>query len=184
MKYILASKEERLQTKYNEIVGRTGKIVWMPPEQFLKLCFALTELSTNEESFKKIRYRLQNELPLDFLMLKVDLKKNKVVGHDGRHRATVATQMKIKKVPVLIWIKNRDFLTVNKLTEEQNRIIEKAEFEPEWKDWQPDHLVKLNGRFFCVPRGASIDTLIDILEEKFITRIDRTEIPGSVNYRN
>lgn len=169
LKYNLATGDDRQRTQYDGIINVKGKIVWMPPEKFLSLAHALTEINTNEDSLKNIRYRLQNGLPIDFLMLQVDATKNKVTSHNGRHRATVAKELNIEKVPVLIWIKDKDFPPVPEWTEEQHLFVEKTDFESERINFIPDKVINHRGRFFCVPHDASLDTVINILNRVFST---------------
>lgn len=169
LEYNLCPLADQLNKIYSEIIGINGKIVWMPPEKFLSLAHALTEINTNEDSLKNIRYRLQNGLPIDFLMLQVDATINKVTSHNGRHRATAAKELNIEKVPVLIWIKNKDYPTVLEWTEEQHLFVEKADFESERINFIPDKVITHLGRFFCVPHDASLDTVINILNRVFST---------------
>lgn len=112
--------------------GWKGKIVWMPPEKFLKLVNPLPDYQMSEKSYWNIKRRIENKLPLDFLVLKIDPEKKKVIGHEGRHRATVAKEMGIKEVPVLIWVAD-PYPRVPKWTDKEHEFADKAEFKPEWE---------------------------------------------------
>lgn len=74
-------------------------LTWMPPEQFLY--YAVPTASWYLPTIKTIKNRLLRGLPVDPLELWVD-EDCTVVGHEGRHRAKVASILGIRLVPVRI----------------------------------------------------------------------------------
>lgn len=129
LEYPLASKDD--QQSYGGMAGWKGKIVWMTPDKFLKLCYPLKKDSTNPQSIENLQRRMKNNLPIDFLVLKVDSQKKKVIGHEGRHRATTAKELGIEKVPVLVYFEEA-YPRVPKWGPEHHEFADKAEFKPEW----------------------------------------------------
>jgi hypothetical protein len=101
LEYPLATGKD-LQS-YEDMPGWKGKIVWMSPDKFLRLCYPLPDYEKHDESSQNLKNRMLNGLPIDFLVLAIDVKKKKVVGHEGRHRATVAKELGVQQVPVLIY---------------------------------------------------------------------------------
>jgi hypothetical protein len=130
LEYPLAGKGE-LQS-YEGHAGWKGKIVWMAPQKFLSLCHPLPDYAMNDKSYWNLRKRMKEKLPIDFLVLKVDSKRKKVIGHEGRHRATVAKELGIEKVPVLIYFEEA-YPRVPKWGPEHHEFADKAEFKPEWE---------------------------------------------------
>jgi hypothetical protein len=129
MDYPLAKKGE--QQSYEGHAGWKGKIVWMTPDKFLSLCHPLPAGEKNDLSAQNLRKRMKEKLPIDFLVLKVDSKQKKVIGHEGRHRATVAKELGIEKVPVLVYFEEA-YPRVPKWGPEHHEFADKAEFKPEW----------------------------------------------------
>lgn len=127
--YPIAGKGE-LQS-YEGTEGWKGKVVWMSPDKFLNLCHPLPDREKNNTSSQNLEYRMKNGLPIDFLVLIVDMNKKKVVGHEGRHRATVAKKLGIEKVPVLIFT-GSNFKRVPQWSPEDHTEIDKSEFKPEY----------------------------------------------------
>lgn len=102
-------------TGYRE---KSRELVWMTPEKFLSLAVPVIKLDDtvytrySEEiydkgSLEKIKKRLKNELEIDPLFLDVDIDTGRVSQHEGRHRAFVAHQLSIKKIPVLIYYRKQ-----------------------------------------------------------------------------
>lgn len=129
LEYPMAGKDD-LQS-YGGISGWKGKIVWMSPDKFLKLCHPLPERFRSPHSLARLRDRMKNKLPIDFLVLKVDSQKKKVIAHEGRHRATVAKELGIEKVPVLVYFEE-SYPRVPKWGPEHHDFADKAEFKPEY----------------------------------------------------
>lgn len=112
-KYVLDKEVAKYEAK-----SRHGKLKWISPSDFLKkvpaqsfdnLCMSADE--SGEEHFSKLGREEYKKAyvtgkPLPPLMLDFTQKNrscpNLVGGHDGRHRAFVAKQMGIKKIPVII----------------------------------------------------------------------------------
>ncbi len=128
LEYPLAGKAD-LQS-YGGMEGWKGKLVWMPPEKFLRLASPLPEYHMNKQSYSNIRDRMIKGLPLDFLVLEVDMKRRKVVGHEGRHRAIAAKELGITSVPVLIFT-GSSFARVPQWTPDDHSVVDKHDFKPE-----------------------------------------------------
>lgn len=105
--------------------GWKGKIVMMSPDKFLSLAVRLSE--PNLHNLERLRQHFKNQGLLDPLVLIVN--GNKVVGHEGRHRAMVSKEHGIEKVPVLII--PRDFPRVPNWTADHHRTIDAHDFQPE-----------------------------------------------------
>lgn len=102
-KYVLAKGTE--QSAY--LIGyrpKSEKLVWISPTKFLSL--AGYAIAYDKESLEKVRRRMQTSEPLDALYLDVDVNTHQVRQHEGRHRAKVAQELGIKKVPVLLYAKD------------------------------------------------------------------------------
>lgn len=107
-----------------------GKVVYMTPDKFLKLAAKLSDEGYSPKSMENIRSRFSKQLPTDPLILYVDMSRKKVTGHEGRHRARVAQEMGIEKVPVFVFT-GSCYKRTPKWTPEEHEEIDKAEFEPE-----------------------------------------------------
>lgn len=129
IKYPLAGQKD-LQS-YEGMEGWKGKIIWISPDQFLKLVYPLPDNEKEDESSKNLEYRMKNGLPLDFLVLEVDMKKKKITGHEGRHRAIIAKKLGIQRVPVLIYTGSM-FKRVPQWGPEDHSMINKLNFKPEY----------------------------------------------------
>ena len=130
IEYPLASKKDL--HSYEGMEGWKGKLIWMAPDQFLKLVHPIPDWDTRPESSANIEHRMKNNLPLDFLVLSVDMKTRKVVGHEGRHRATIAKKLGINKVPVLVFT-GSGFKRVPQWNPEDHSTVDNVgQFRPEW----------------------------------------------------
>ena len=115
--------------------GWMGKVVWMTPDKFLY--FAPPLLYPTDASLKDIEKKIKRNTPIDYLVLIVDADRNKVISHEGRHRATVAKNLGIEKIPVLILVYRRkglsDYPRVPQWTQQQHDYIDNLKFRPQWK---------------------------------------------------
>ena len=102
--YPLAGKDDL--HSYEGYEGWKGKIIYMDPDKFLSLINPLPSWDERKESMKNLEYRIKNHLPLDFLVLWVDMEQHKIIGHEGRHRAIISKKLGIEKVPVLVYTGN------------------------------------------------------------------------------
>jgi len=130
LEYPLASKDE-LQS-YGGMEGWKGKLIWMDPSKFLKLANPMGVGDFDKESYKNLKDRMSKKLPIDFLVLIVDMERKKIIGHEGRHRATVAKELWIKKVPVLIYT-GEVFKRLPKWDPEDHDVVDNLRFKPEWQ---------------------------------------------------
>jgi hypothetical protein len=128
LEYPLASNDE--MDSYRGVVGWKGKIVYMSPNKFLRLAAKLPDEYYSQESIKKLTDRIISKLPIDPLVLIVDMSKRKVVGHEGRHRAKASKNLGISSVPVLIYT-GGGYDRVPDWTKEQHLEIDLADFLPE-----------------------------------------------------
>lgn len=135
MDYPMAKGDDVIDKDYSGMIGWKGKIVWMAPDKFLRLAYPLISSVEKPESFSNLEDRMKKGLPIDPLMLKIDVNRKKVVNHEGRHRATIAKKLGIEKVPVLIWpykYEGEDYPRVPKWTSAEHDFVDKADWEPEW----------------------------------------------------
>lgn len=108
-------------------IGWKGKMVWMSPDKFLHLARKLDMPS--EESLNSLRQAMKLGQPIPHLMLGVDMVNKKVVDHEGRHRATVAKELGITKVPVFIYTGN--YTRTPSWTEKDHDVVDNLKFDPE-----------------------------------------------------
>lgn len=127
--YPLASEKER--TCFQDIENWKGKIVFMTPQKFLQLASFLPHNMVNQDSLNKLQDRFANQLPVDPLVLIVDMANKKVEGHEGRHRAKAAISKGIEKVPVLV-VTGSCYTRTPKWTDQQHKDVEDVEnFSPQ-----------------------------------------------------
>jgi hypothetical protein len=127
MEYPMA-KGDDVQS-YAGYEGWKGKVIWMSPDKFLKLASPL--LDPVDYTLKDLEAKMKNNTPIDFLMLRVDPERNKIIGHEGRHRATVAKKLGIEKVPVLILVHIWD-KRVPHWGKKEHDYVDNADWKPEW----------------------------------------------------
>ena len=107
-----------------------GKIVKMTPDRFLELAAPIPENQLSQKSLENLKSRMEQQLPIDPLVLVVDMEKKKVTGHEGRHRAIMAKRMGIEIVPVLIFT-GSGYARTPRWTPEQHAEVDAANFTPE-----------------------------------------------------
>lgn len=129
LEYPLAKGDE-LQTHQGDI-GWKGKIIWTTPQKFMSMAHSLPDYAMNEKSYFNLHKRMKEGLPIDPLKLVVDMSEKKVIGHEGRHRAKVAQELGIQKVPVLIYT-GSGFDRVPKWKPEDHKTVDDLDFKPEW----------------------------------------------------
>jgi hypothetical protein len=114
----LQPAEEMISAQLPELRSR-AKIVWMTPESFLieTPCVGLPdypaiimkEKDYDSGSLTSIKKRIEKGKIIDPLYLDYSRMCGKFPAHEGRHRAFVAKQLGIKKVPVIV-VKQRKFV--------------------------------------------------------------------------
>jgi hypothetical protein len=132
LEYPTASKKD--QQSYEGVDGWKGKVIYMPPDKFLRLAAPLPEGAFNKEVLKKLEDRMKNQLPIDFCVLEVNMRTKKVTGHEGRHRALTSKRLGIEKIPVLIYT-GSEFERTPKWDKATHDIVDKADFTPEAPNW-------------------------------------------------
>jgi hypothetical protein len=74
-----------------------GKMQWMSPDKFLEQSEKMQMDKGDKKSIKKFKKKMEKGKKLNPLALYPS------GGQDGRHRATAAEKLGIKKVPVITW---------------------------------------------------------------------------------
>jgi hypothetical protein len=108
-------------------IGWKGKMVWMSPDKFLSLARKLD--FPYEDSLNSLRNAMKDGKSIPHLMLGVDMVKRKVIDHEGRHRATVAKELGIEKVPVFIYTGN--YTRTPSWTKEDHDVVDNLKFDRE-----------------------------------------------------
>jgi len=80
------------------------RLVHMSPTKFLSLCTKPPAWS--KSSLAYIRARVKAKKSLETPFLDVDPATGRVLDHEGRHRAIVAKEMGIRRIPVYIYFKS------------------------------------------------------------------------------
>jgi GNAT superfamily N-acetyltransferase len=165
---------EKDQKAYAGYAGYKGKIVWMSPDKFLHLAPPLHDPNLNK--LKYVEDRIKKGQPIDFLVLWVDVDRNRVISHEGRHRATVAKKLGVEKIPVLIIVyshQNYDsYPRVPQWTPRQHDYADKAEFVPQSNKLEEiiNHFrgwISPNGEEFNTDDGGTHDSHANQLLRKF-----------------
>lgn len=113
-------------------VGWKAKMTTMSPQKFLSLAARLpSEYYENCPRLDDLKEKIKNELPMDVPLLYVDMKAQKVTGHEGRHRAKASLDLGIEEIPVCI-VTGSCYPRVPKWTEKEIEEFEKIhDFKPE-----------------------------------------------------
>jgi hypothetical protein len=84
----------------------TKRVVFMTPMKYLSLGMPYEyRIDWDDEQFDQVnnvRDKIKRGIPIDPLLLFIDIDTNRVTGEDGVHRALAAKELGIKKVPVYI----------------------------------------------------------------------------------
>lgn len=83
---------------------KSEKLVAMSPDKFLSLAGKL--VAQDNAAVEILKQKMSGGKHLDALWLDVDINKNKVQRHEGRHRALAAKELGIKKVPVILYARD------------------------------------------------------------------------------
>ena len=62
-------------------------------------------------------------------MLWVDMNNKKVTGHEGRHRAMIAKELGIEKLPVFVF--TGEYTRTPKWTTQDHDVVDNLKFSPE-----------------------------------------------------
>jgi hypothetical protein len=109
-------------------IGWKGKMIYTTPDKFLSLARKLTEPS--QSSLDYLRDKMLKGEPLPYLILWVDMNKKKVMRHEGRHRAIIAKELGINKIPVFVCT-GSEYTRTPKWTPQDHDIVDNLKFSPE-----------------------------------------------------
>lgn len=106
--------------------------VMMDPKEYLRLTTPpdqpYEELG-KEEVVAALEARMEADLPIDPAYLRVDLRKNRVVGQEGRHRAWAAIRLGLPAIPVVVFV--HDGLKYVDLTRRRGFVLDLARVRPQ-----------------------------------------------------
>lgn len=148
--------------------GYNMDVVWMKPSRFLNLAFPFLgdyKDKAGRPNIESLKKKMQSGSGMDRIYLRVDLKKGtksfKVLGHEGRHRATAAMELfgDDKLIPVEIDYNSEHLKEINrgdydyklpegkKLAGSISRMVK--ENKPMWNEkgtakFQPEELELIN----------------------------------------
>lgn len=110
------------------------------PKEFLKLTKGHTA-KFKKKSLLNIYNRIKRNLPIDTPILVVDVNNNKILNHDGRHRALVSKNNNIKKIPVYLapidTSENVNILMArNELSGKQKSILKNKKFKTQTDNFE------------------------------------------------
>jgi GNAT superfamily N-acetyltransferase len=98
---------------FSDYRSRGGILVWMSPERFLSLARALEIDSDSEGNIEDLMFLMQQGRRIDPSML--EISGDRVVTHDGRHRAHASKRLGFAEIPVLILDKDWKQVTADRL---------------------------------------------------------------------
>lgn len=111
----------------NGLIGWKGKMVYTTPNKFLSLAKKLEFPSYN--SLNSLRIAMKSGEPIPHLQLWVDMKTKKVIDHEGCHRATVAKELGIQKIPVFVY--TGEYTRTPNWTKEDHDVVDNLRFTPQ-----------------------------------------------------
>ena len=76
------------------------ELKWISPSTYLSKVPPVSK-HFNKYSAENLRKRILGKKPLNPLYL--DVKKGKIIHHEGRHRAIVSKELGVKKIPVVYY---------------------------------------------------------------------------------
>lgn len=163
---------------YADAIDWKGKIIWMSPQKFLSLVRPLKAEWVNHDSMKNIEQRLTNNLPMDPLVLEVDMSSRKIIGHEGRHRAIKCIELGIKSVPVLV-VTGSMYTRTPKWTPEQHRDVEDV------INFIPENSLPSFKEFFVAQEAVKIDRFRKV--RKSLDKVNKKKkqkkfIPGTFGF--
>ena len=90
-------KPDTQDRKHSGYKGDGGKLQWMSPDKFLDKTQKMQMDGGDKKAIKKFKKKIKKGKELNPLAIYPS------GGQDGRHRATAASKLGIKKVPVITW---------------------------------------------------------------------------------
>jgi len=138
----LEATERMIANQRSDLIARAS-IVWMSPDEFLSNCPAVGTTSRSAKdmlewdydsgSLNALRKRIENGQKMEILFLDYSRMWHGFPSHEGRHRAFIAKQMGIEKIPV----------TVVKNVEENSGVLSRHEkqvlnFRKKYPNWDPE----------------------------------------------
>jgi hypothetical protein len=77
------------------------QLIWMSPDQFLKLC--VPPMEWYEPSLAWLRKQFREGKPVEPLFLDIRTRTGEAYKHEGRHRAKVCKELGIERIPVFVY---------------------------------------------------------------------------------
>ena len=85
-------------------------LVWMKPSEFLEKTPELKKEYFESAPIRNIidtlAGKMKKDIPIDPLLLDIDTINCRVTNHEGRHRAVAAEKVGIKRVPVIVYLRD------------------------------------------------------------------------------
>ncbi len=82
------------------------KLIWTPPESFSDV--VKPPAGWHGGTLEDLREKMKKGVELDPLFVDIEPKYCSIRSHEGRHRAKVAAELGIEKVPVIIYCRSQD----------------------------------------------------------------------------